>query len=95
MHASRFTSIAQQPQTWYIVNRRSEQLDDLNQSFSFSANSFDVVHSRLVAGGINRSRWQSYVRDIKKYVPSSKKYGRQSMLHQAGCSRQGYETDGV
>lgn len=42
------------------------QLDDLNEPFSFRPNTFDVVHSRLVAGGINRSRWQSYIRDIRK-----------------------------
>ena len=44
------------------------QLDDLNKPFTFDANSFDFVHSRLVVGGINRTRWQSYIEDIKKYV---------------------------
>lgn len=42
------------------------QLDDLNEPFSFRPNTFDVVHSRFVAGGINRYRWQGYTRDIKK-----------------------------
>ncbi|KAI9874882.1 MAG: hypothetical protein M1830_009179 [Pleopsidium flavum] len=39
-------------------------LDDLNQSFTFRPNTFDLVHSRLVASGINKSRWPTYLRDI-------------------------------
>ncbi|KAI4207878.1 MAG: hypothetical protein LQ348_000428 [Seirophora lacunosa] len=42
------------------------QLDDINHAFTFDANSFDFVHSRLVGGGINRGRWPAYLRDIKK-----------------------------
>ncbi|KAL8974815.1 MAG: hypothetical protein Q9197_000959 [Variospora fuerteventurae] len=42
------------------------QLDDINHAFTFNANSFDFVHSRLVGGGINRGRWPAYLRDIKK-----------------------------
>jgi len=42
------------------------QLDDLNRRFSFPSNHFDLVHSQLVAGGINADRWQSYLRDIFK-----------------------------
>ncbi|KAL9015248.1 MAG: hypothetical protein Q9173_000134 [Seirophora scorigena] len=42
------------------------ELDDINHAFTFDANSFDFVHSRLVGGGINRGRWPAYLRDIKK-----------------------------
>ncbi|KAL4931270.1 class I SAM-dependent methyltransferase [Aspergillus undulatus] len=45
------------------------QVDDLNRPFTFSSNSFDLVHSRLLAAGINRSRWPSYIRDIKRFSP--------------------------
>lgn len=38
--------------------------DVLHHRFTFRDSSFDLVHSQLVAGGINGSRWQSYVRDI-------------------------------
>ncbi|KAI9371489.1 S-adenosyl-L-methionine-dependent methyltransferase [Aspergillus egyptiacus] len=44
------------------------QVDDLNLPFTFSSNHFDLVHSRLVAGGINRARWPSYIRDIKRVL---------------------------
>ncbi|KAL2217874.1 S-adenosyl-L-methionine-dependent methyltransferase [Thermoascus aurantiacus ATCC 26904] len=44
------------------------QVDDLNAPFTFPPNHFDLVHSRLVASGINRSRWQSYIRDIVNVV---------------------------
>ncbi|KAI1142206.1 hypothetical protein F5Y05DRAFT_370128 [Hypoxylon sp. FL0543] len=30
----------------------------------FHSNHFDLVNSRLVAGGIDRNRWQGYMRDI-------------------------------
>ncbi|KAL1976771.1 hypothetical protein VTN31DRAFT_3053 [Thermomyces dupontii] len=40
------------------------QVDDLNRSFTFPSGHFDLVHSRLVASGINRARWTSYVRDL-------------------------------
>ncbi|KAI1116905.1 S-adenosyl-L-methionine-dependent methyltransferase [Nemania sp. NC0429] len=39
-------------------------VDDLNMSFQFSSNHFDLVNSRLVAGGINSERWTGYIRDI-------------------------------
>lgn len=42
------------------------QLDDINRNFTFEPNTFDLVHSRLVGGGINRTRWPSYLRDIKR-----------------------------
>ncbi|OJJ58481.1 hypothetical protein ASPSYDRAFT_89227 [Aspergillus sydowii CBS 593.65] len=35
------------------------QVDDLNRPFTFPTNYFDLIHSRLLAGGINRSRWPS------------------------------------
>ncbi|TQV94783.1 UMTA methyltransferase [Cordyceps javanica] len=40
------------------------QIDDLNARFTFPANSFDLVHSQMVAGGVHASRWPSYVRDM-------------------------------
>ncbi|MCJ1385848.1 hypothetical protein MMC17_008972 [Xylographa soralifera] len=44
------------------------QLDDLNKPFTFQSNSFDLIHSRLVGGGINKTRWPSYIRDIKRVL---------------------------
>ncbi|OGE53513.1 hypothetical protein PENARI_c007G04567 [Penicillium arizonense] len=40
------------------------QVDDLNRRFTFPTNHFDLVHSRLLATGIHRARWPSYLRDI-------------------------------
>ncbi|KAJ5569614.1 uncharacterized protein N7459_009044 [Penicillium hispanicum] len=40
------------------------QVDDLNRTFTFPPNHFDLVHSRLLATGIHRARWPSYIRDI-------------------------------
>lgn len=42
------------------------QLDDINLPFTFEPNTFDLVQSRMVGGGINTSRWPSYLRDIKR-----------------------------
>ncbi|KAI1816895.1 S-adenosyl-L-methionine-dependent methyltransferase [Poronia punctata] len=39
-------------------------VDDLNMSFQFPSNHFDLINSRLVAGGINSGRWTGYIRDI-------------------------------
>ncbi|KAL3466323.1 S-adenosyl-L-methionine-dependent methyltransferase [Aspergillus heterothallicus] len=50
------------------------QVDDLNRSFTFSSNSFDLVHSRLLAAGINRARWPSYIRDIKRFTLIAGRY---------------------
>ncbi|KAJ5604607.1 hypothetical protein N7510_009761, partial [Penicillium lagena] len=36
------------------------QVDDLNRTFTFPSKHFDLVHSRLLATGINRARWPSY-----------------------------------
>lgn len=44
------------------------QVDDLNRPFTFPSNWFDLVHSRLLATGLNRSRWQSYFQDIKRVL---------------------------
>ncbi|KAI9678322.1 MAG: hypothetical protein M1817_006268 [Caeruleum heppii] len=40
------------------------QCDNLNDRFTFEDNHFDLVHSRLLGGGINSNRWRSYLRDI-------------------------------
>ncbi|OJD18813.1 hypothetical protein AJ78_01220 [Emergomyces pasteurianus Ep9510] len=42
------------------------QVDDLNRTFTFPPNYFDLVHSRLVASGLHRQRWPRYIRDIKR-----------------------------
>lgn len=42
------------------------QVDDLNRQFTFPNNHFDLVHSRLVASGINLPRWPGYLRDISR-----------------------------
>ncbi|MCJ1277787.1 hypothetical protein MMC21_005601 [Puttea exsequens] len=42
------------------------ELDDINRPFTYEPNTFDLVQSRMVGGGINASRWPSYLRDIKK-----------------------------
>ncbi|KAL5336185.1 S-adenosyl-L-methionine-dependent methyltransferase [Aspergillus crustosus] len=44
------------------------QVDDLNRPFTFSPNYFDLVHSRLLAAGVNRARWPSYIQDIKRVL---------------------------
>ncbi|EEP77590.1 conserved hypothetical protein [Uncinocarpus reesii 1704] len=43
-------------------------VDDLNRHFTFGYSQFDLVHSRLVASGINQQRWPHYMRDIVKYI---------------------------
>ncbi|KUL83460.1 hypothetical protein ZTR_10930 [Talaromyces verruculosus] len=40
------------------------QVDNLNRPFTFPSRHFDLVHSRLVASGLDRSRWSSYIRDL-------------------------------
>ncbi|PYH96010.1 S-adenosyl-L-methionine-dependent methyltransferase [Aspergillus ellipticus CBS 707.79] len=44
------------------------QVDDLNRSFTFPPNHFDLVHSRMLATGIDGSRWPSYIEDIKRVL---------------------------
>jgi hypothetical protein len=43
-------------------------MDDLNKAFTERPNQYDLVSSRGVGGGINRERWPSYIRDIKRYT---------------------------
>ncbi|KAG4420878.1 hypothetical protein IFR04_005962 [Cadophora malorum] len=40
------------------------QVDDLNRRFTFQANNFDLVHSRMVSAGIHVNRWPQYLRDM-------------------------------
>ncbi|KAF7595881.1 hypothetical protein BBP40_004374 [Aspergillus hancockii] len=44
------------------------QVDDLNRPFTFPSNHFDLVHSRLLATGINLNRWRTYIQDIKRVL---------------------------
>ncbi|EPS35435.1 hypothetical protein H072_11185 [Dactylellina haptotyla CBS 200.50] len=46
------------------------QFDDLNDPFNFRPGEFDLVHSRLVAPGINKNRWSGYLRDCFKVLKS-------------------------
>ncbi|GFF47380.1 S-adenosyl-L-methionine-dependent methyltransferase [Aspergillus lentulus] len=46
----------------------SLQVDDLNRRFTFPSNHFDLVHSSLLATGINRARWPSYLADIRRVL---------------------------
>ena len=41
----------------------AEQIDDLNKPFTFQEGDFDFVHSRCVVPGLDRARWDTYVRD--------------------------------
>ncbi|GAQ06613.1 hypothetical protein ALT_3934 [Aspergillus lentulus] len=45
-----------------------DQVDDLNRRFTFPSNHFDLVHSSLLATGINRARWPSYLADIRRVL---------------------------
>ncbi|KAM5429848.1 hypothetical protein McanMca71_004307 [Microsporum canis] len=40
------------------------QVDDLNRTFTFRSNQFDLIHSRLVSSGLDKERWPRYLRDI-------------------------------
>ncbi|PGH10984.1 hypothetical protein AJ79_05135 [Helicocarpus griseus UAMH5409] len=42
------------------------QVDDLNRPFTFPTNYFDLVNSRLVASGLDKTRWPRYMQDIKR-----------------------------
>ncbi|KAK1140425.1 hypothetical protein N8T08_010371 [Aspergillus melleus] len=44
------------------------QVDDLNRPFTFPSNHFDLVQSRMLATGINKDRWPSYIRDMKRVL---------------------------
>ncbi|KAI1767368.1 hypothetical protein GGR53DRAFT_463469 [Hypoxylon sp. FL1150] len=39
-------------------------VDNLNMPLQFHSNHFDLINSRLLAGGIDRNRWHGYMRDI-------------------------------
>ncbi|KAK1779095.1 S-adenosyl-L-methionine-dependent methyltransferase [Copromyces sp. CBS 386.78] len=40
------------------------QIDDLNSPSTFPSNHFDLVHSRLMSGGIHANRWMNYLTDV-------------------------------
>lgn len=45
----------------------SQSADECHR-FTFRDNCFDLVHSQLIAGGLNAARWPSYVRDIYRVI---------------------------
>ncbi|KAK4100864.1 S-adenosyl-L-methionine-dependent methyltransferase [Parathielavia hyrcaniae] len=44
------------------------QVDDLNSPSTFPSNYFDLVHSRMMAGGIHSNRWMNYLGDILRVL---------------------------
>ncbi|KAF7163148.1 hypothetical protein CNMCM5623_008218 [Aspergillus felis] len=56
------------PALWVVHGSGDTMVDDLNRRFTFPSNHFDLVHSRLLATGINRARWPSYLADIKRVL---------------------------
>ncbi|KAK3353564.1 S-adenosyl-L-methionine-dependent methyltransferase [Lasiosphaeria hispida] len=44
------------------------QVDDLNSPSTFPSNYFDLVHSRMMAGGIDTTRWLGYMSDILRVL---------------------------
>ncbi|KAK3292328.1 S-adenosyl-L-methionine-dependent methyltransferase, partial [Chaetomium fimeti] len=44
------------------------QVDDLNSPSTFPSNYFDLVHSRMMAGGIHANRWMNYLSDILRVL---------------------------
>ncbi|KAK0710274.1 S-adenosyl-L-methionine-dependent methyltransferase [Lasiosphaeria miniovina] len=44
------------------------QVDDLNSPSTFPANHFDMVHSRMMSGGIHSNRWAGYMKDILRVL---------------------------
>ncbi|KAK1766742.1 S-adenosyl-L-methionine-dependent methyltransferase [Phialemonium atrogriseum] len=44
------------------------QVDDLNRPSTFASNHFDLVNSRLMAGGIHSNRWGNYMADILRVL---------------------------
>ncbi|SPQ23682.1 d8484310-72a4-40f8-8227-25c48514d0b9 [Thermothielavioides terrestris] len=44
------------------------QVDDLNSPSTFPSNYFDLVHSRMMAGGIHAHRWMNYLGDILRIL---------------------------
>lgn len=43
----------------------------MNEPFTFQRDEFDLVHSRLVVNGIDKSRWRSYIADCIRYSSHS------------------------
>lgn len=43
-------------------------MTDRCERFTFNPNHFDLVHSRLMAGGINADRWATYMADILRVL---------------------------
>ncbi|KAI1403381.1 hypothetical protein F4819DRAFT_484651 [Hypoxylon fuscum] len=39
-------------------------VDNLNMPLQFHSSHFDLINSRLIAGGIDRNRWHGYMRDM-------------------------------
>ncbi|PWY73582.1 S-adenosyl-L-methionine-dependent methyltransferase [Aspergillus heteromorphus CBS 117.55] len=52
----------------YVPGNLWLQVDDLNRTFTFPPNHFDLVHSRMLATGIDGSRWPSYIEDIRRVL---------------------------
>jgi hypothetical protein len=52
-----------QPDNLYLFSYNLN--DRLNQPEVFESRPYDLIHSRFVAPGIKRSRWASYVRDMR------------------------------
>lgn len=44
------------------------QVDDLNSPSTFPTNHFDMVHSRMMSGGIHANRWAGYMQDILRVL---------------------------
>ncbi|KAL2159869.1 hypothetical protein VTH06DRAFT_2002 [Thermothelomyces fergusii] len=44
------------------------QVDDLNSPSTFPSNYFDLVHSRMMAGGIHANKWMNYLSDILRVL---------------------------
>ncbi|KAL9107237.1 MAG: hypothetical protein Q9227_007861 [Pyrenula ochraceoflavens] len=42
------------------------QVGDIPRAFNFPDNHFDLVHSRMLVGGISASRWPTYIRAIAR-----------------------------
>lgn len=40
------------------------EVADLNEKIDFKGESFDLVNSRFIAGGLARHRWPGYLSDI-------------------------------
>ncbi|KAK3324272.1 S-adenosyl-L-methionine-dependent methyltransferase [Cercophora scortea] len=44
------------------------QIDDLNSPSTFPSNYFDLVHSRMMVGGIHANRWPNYLNDMLRVL---------------------------